>query len=63
MIRPTPPPGGFTIRTRVVTTRTATGPHRGDEVQVVGARGRVVAWFDLEHQARAWIASQPGAAK
>ena len=26
------------------------------ECQVVGPKGRVVARFDLEHQARAWIA-------
>lgn len=46
---------GLTVRTRTVTTRTATGPHRGPEVQVIGPRGRVLARFDFTTQAEAWI--------
>lgn len=52
------PPQGYRIRTRTVTTRTATGLHRGPEVQVVGVHGRILARFDLESQAEAWIADQ-----
>jgi hypothetical protein len=46
---------GFKIRWRNITTRTATGPYRGPECQIVDARQRVIARFDLASQAEAWI--------
>jgi hypothetical protein len=54
------PPGGFKIRERDRFEWSPKPGHRQGwtEFQVIGVRGRVVARFDLESQAEAWIMFQ-----